>query len=316
MSSVSADPPNTRRSMSAITCLDIEAFATRLAASSSGTCRWPYRNVNAKSSKPSDAAIAAAVVESSPPLKSTTAGFRLLDITGLYYIPSGQRDGKLRCTMPELPEVETIRCDLETAVVGVQISDVSYSDTPDTRAFGQPAAELSTGCRGAGSSSSCTSAAQIMIIHLGMSGRLFVARTVPNNPHLRVAFRLKDGRWLLFVDARRFGRMAVVKPGRYEAFPALASMGPDPCRKISTSIPSSRVRGESERPSRRGYLRSPLWREWAILPQTKPCTAPNYIHSAGNLPPVRRNAFVKPSVMCSGRRSEGEVPPSVSTGTG
>src|SRR5262249_36810485 len=71
---VSAEPPNIRRSMSAITWRSTPASAaTRFAASSSTLWRWPYRNDSALAWYPSDLAIASTVVESRPPLRRTTA---------------------------------------------------------------------------------------------------------------------------------------------------------------------------------------------------------------------------------------------------
>ncbi len=48
------------------------------------------------------------------------------------------------------------------------------------------------------------------IVHLGMTGRLLVsAADVPVPPHTHAILRLADGRELRFVDARRFGRLAL-----------------------------------------------------------------------------------------------------------
>ena len=48
------------------------------------------------------------------------------------------------------------------------------------------------------------------IVHLGMTGRLLVsAADVPVPPHTHAILRLSSGRELRFVDARRFGRLAL-----------------------------------------------------------------------------------------------------------
>src|SRR5882762_10207708 len=74
MSSVRAEPPNCRRSISAMTCLRTPIWAAiRFANSNSTTCRCPYRKDMAYGSKPSDLAIARVVVESRPPLNRMTA---------------------------------------------------------------------------------------------------------------------------------------------------------------------------------------------------------------------------------------------------
>jgi formamidopyrimidine-DNA glycosylase len=48
------------------------------------------------------------------------------------------------------------------------------------------------------------------IVHLGMTGRLVVADPdVPRPPHTHGVLRLRSGRELRFIDARRFGRMGI-----------------------------------------------------------------------------------------------------------
>jgi len=48
------------------------------------------------------------------------------------------------------------------------------------------------------------------LVHLGMTGRLLVsAAEVPLPPHTHAVLRLASGRELRFVDARRFGRLAL-----------------------------------------------------------------------------------------------------------
>lgn len=64
-----------------------------------------------------------------------------------------------------------------------------------------------------------------LIVHLGMTGSLRFDHT---DTYARAQFLLDDGRTLIFRDVRRFGRLAVVPAGRYDAIPALANMGPEP----------------------------------------------------------------------------------------
>jgi formamidopyrimidine-DNA glycosylase len=65
-----------------------------------------------------------------------------------------------------------------------------------------------------------------LVMHLGMTGR-FTFDPTPG-PHMRARIELEDGRILLFHDARRFGRLAVVRAGDYRLIPTLASLGPEP----------------------------------------------------------------------------------------
>lgn len=67
-----------------------------------------------------------------------------------------------------------------------------------------------------------------LVIHLGMSGRLFVADSLPEVKHRRVVLRLSGGLFLVFVDRRRFGTLQLVEAADYSAFPTLARMGPEP----------------------------------------------------------------------------------------
>src|SRR5690606_9570053 len=69
------DPPKARRSTST-TRWDAapRASATRRAASSSTTWRWPYRKLSAWGWNPSAAAMASTVAESIPPERRTIAG--------------------------------------------------------------------------------------------------------------------------------------------------------------------------------------------------------------------------------------------------
>lgn len=74
-----------------------------------------------------------------------------------------------------------------------------------------------------------------LVVHLGMTGRLFVegdgdheGLQDPPARHHRARFVLADGRRLVFDDVRRFGRIAVVPTGDHSALPTLAALGPEP----------------------------------------------------------------------------------------
>lgn len=64
-----------------------------------------------------------------------------------------------------------------------------------------------------------------MILHLGMTGAF---RFDIEDLHVRARLHLDDGRTLLFRDARRFGRLAVVEQGDHSQLPTLATLGPEP----------------------------------------------------------------------------------------
>ncbi|MEZ4399085.1 MAG: bifunctional DNA-formamidopyrimidine glycosylase/DNA-(apurinic or apyrimidinic site) lyase [Kofleriaceae bacterium] len=141
--------------------------------------------------------------------------------------------------MPELPEVESVRRGLvRRRLRGATIARVRSSGLPLRLARPQPLAALRRAARG----SVITDVRRIgkyllidldrrhaILVHLGMSGNLFVARrSEPWAPHTHVVFELADGRDLRFVDPRRFGMVEVVDRERPRLHPALAALGPDP----------------------------------------------------------------------------------------
>ncbi len=178
--------------------------------------------------------------------------------------------------MPELPEVETIRRQLEPLLVGSTVLDAwafpSGKFSAAVEASGATIVSVdrrgkyllmgldragdragdSPGVRSAGT------AAEQLIVHLGMTGRLSVSQapgaephpatdaglrggprsswaesvaspgSVPSDAHLRARWSLHDGRALSFHDVRRFGRIAVVPAGDHGSLPTLAALGPEP----------------------------------------------------------------------------------------
>ena len=140
--------------------------------------------------------------------------------------------------MPELPEVETIRRQLAPALVGRLVVDAwafpsaKFDEAP--LAVGGRFGEL--GRRGkyllAPLERADGGGPDELVVHLGMTGRLAVGAGEPlagvDEPHLRAAWRLDDGRRLSFTDVRRFGRVAVVPAGDHHRLPTLAALGPEP----------------------------------------------------------------------------------------
>ncbi len=145
--------------------------------------------------------------------------------------------------MPELPEVETIRRQLEPKLIDTAIVDAgshwSAKFTPALDAVGTEVVgarrrgkyllfDLDPGVDGG--------PLRELVVHLGMTGRLAVHQ--PGNalaldnpaaePHLRAWWRLDDDRVLTFHDIRRFGRIHVVDAGDYCTIPTLHALGPEP----------------------------------------------------------------------------------------
>ncbi len=138
--------------------------------------------------------------------------------------------------MPELPEVETIRRDLEPQLVGRRIVGLELRwprtlDRPPTRAEAEALLvdQRITGLRRRGKYLLFDlQSGAILVIHLRMSGRLgVVAADSPEPVHLRACLLLDDGTALRFVDMRKFGRLYVLT-GASELAEVLANVGPEP----------------------------------------------------------------------------------------
>lgn len=133
--------------------------------------------------------------------------------------------------MPELPEVETIRRELEPALLGTRVRSVWTSGF--ALRLGRPVDRdaLVAACVGHRVRAVLRRAKYLVIefdephrivVHLGMSGRLLLvdART-PRPAHTHVVFALDGARELRYVDPRRFGLVAADAP-------ELAALGLDP----------------------------------------------------------------------------------------
>ncbi|MGB3411976.1 MAG: bifunctional DNA-formamidopyrimidine glycosylase/DNA-(apurinic or apyrimidinic site) lyase [Microthrixaceae bacterium] len=156
--------------------------------------------------------------------------------------------------MPELPEVETIRRQLEPRLVGATITDSwtfgtpKFSDAPlalgssinSVRRLGKYLLMGLTSATGGeagaepveeGSEASGPTEREL-IVHLGMTGRLAVIDSSAGGPtgfsHIRASWELTGDRTLVFDDVRRFGRIAVVEFGDYRSLPTLFALGPEP----------------------------------------------------------------------------------------
>ncbi|MGD9798481.1 MAG: bifunctional DNA-formamidopyrimidine glycosylase/DNA-(apurinic or apyrimidinic site) lyase [Acidimicrobiia bacterium] len=139
--------------------------------------------------------------------------------------------------MPELPEVETIRRDLEKEVVSRKIKTVEVHGLRSIRRHTnkkQFIARLedrkidAVGRRGKNLLLSVGD--DYLVVHLGMSGQLL--RAAPKDPtakHTHVVFTFTQGGQLRYVDPRTFGELYVVsKAGLAEEAPELAELGFDP----------------------------------------------------------------------------------------
>ena len=138
--------------------------------------------------------------------------------------------------MPELPEVETIRRELEPLLVGRRITDVEVL-RPDI--IGWPSLEgFARGMKGRHIVGTARRGKYLiirltereLIIHLRLSGHLEV-RPVSRPParYERCRFLLSGRRVLALVEPRALGRAWLVEPGHYPAvLKGMLKMGPEP----------------------------------------------------------------------------------------
>jgi len=135
--------------------------------------------------------------------------------------------------VPELPEVETIRRQLDPLLRGqVIVGSWAFGSAKFTDARFAVGAHLA-GVRRRGKYLLIdleADAPMELIVHLGMTGRLELAdgSSSPASSHLRARWDLDDGTALVFDDVRRFGRIAVVGRGQHTSLPTLDALGPEP----------------------------------------------------------------------------------------
>ena len=139
--------------------------------------------------------------------------------------------------MPELPEVEVVRRDLERLVVGRRIERVEALGARTTRRHADPR-ELVHGLTGRRVRTADRygkylllglDAGGVLVIHLRMSGQLRWAPdpAEPRPRHTHVVLGIDGGAELRFVDPRTFGEVFLTEAPAGRP-PELAHLGPDP----------------------------------------------------------------------------------------
>jgi formamidopyrimidine-DNA glycosylase len=139
--------------------------------------------------------------------------------------------------MPELPEVEVVRRDLDAVLRGRTLAGVEVGRNRAVRRATSPSAFVDSvrgrtvgGTRRVGKFLVVDlDGSDALVVHLGMSGQLRVAASdaEPRAPHTHVVWVLDDGTEVRYVDPRTFGQM-FVSPVRDGGRPeALAHLGPD-----------------------------------------------------------------------------------------
>jgi formamidopyrimidine-DNA glycosylase len=139
--------------------------------------------------------------------------------------------------MPELPEVETIRRELEREVVGRKIKTVETVGKRSIRR--QTPAQFKAGLEGAKITGTqrkgkylllALDNGSVLVIHLRMSGQLLRAAVKdPVAKHTHVTITFTQGGQLRFVDPRTFGEMFLATPDEITSeIEELSTLGVDP----------------------------------------------------------------------------------------
>lgn len=134
--------------------------------------------------------------------------------------------------MPELPEVETIRIQLEKALKGRRIQDIKILS--DKSFNGDPKRILDTRILGTRRFGKVLvidlDNDYSLLIHLKLTGQLLVNGEV--GPQTRVIIKLDRGQ-LIFNDLRKFGWMKIADSGQVIGDRFIKKLGPEPLRDLT-----------------------------------------------------------------------------------
>ncbi len=147
-------------------------------------------------------------------------------------------------TVPELPEVETIRRDLQGEVIGRKIKSAEVRNGRTVRRH-PSAKQFRSRIEGRSITAIDREGkyllirlddGQTLVVHLGMSGQLQRAKSAkePKAPHTHAVFTFTQAGQLRFVDPRTFGEIFVstAPDNGASALPELAHLGFDPLEDV------------------------------------------------------------------------------------
>src|SRR5918911_1817809 len=140
--------------------------------------------------------------------------------------------------MPELPEVEALRLELDPYFTRYRIDevDVRRPDLRDrfprrfrARLVGQTVTAFR---RRAKYLLATLTSNETLAMHLGMSGWFNVSAPADDtreiDKHDHVIFHMSSGAVIAFNDPRRFGMMTLLTPAQLATHPVLSTLGPEP----------------------------------------------------------------------------------------
>jgi formamidopyrimidine-DNA glycosylase len=147
--------------------------------------------------------------------------------------------------MPELPEVETVRCGLAPAMEGARFARVEARRADLRWPLPKDFVARLVGRTGTGLGRRAKylladlSSGDVLVMHLGMSGSFRVGGNgeQPGGyyheksklaAHDHVVFHMSNGAVVTFNDPRRFGSMKLVKRAEIDSEPLLRELGPEP----------------------------------------------------------------------------------------
>lgn len=134
--------------------------------------------------------------------------------------------------MPELPEVEAVRSNMESSLLGKKVVRVSTSNKrlrqplPRTRLRSLKGSRFLSARRRGKYLLLDLDSDRTLLVHLGMTGKLVFRPRGAKHDH--VVFELDNGPPLIFNDPRRFGLILVLKPDELETSPYLTRLGVEP----------------------------------------------------------------------------------------
>ncbi len=135
--------------------------------------------------------------------------------------------------MPELPEVETVCRGLQGRLVGRRIGRVEQRRAGLRLPFPEDFPARLEGrrieaIRRRAKYLLWELGDSVLIVHLGMSGRLYFTQDHTPGRHDHIIIETDDGTTVVFNDVRRFGLMVLAQPDQVENHALLAGLGPEP----------------------------------------------------------------------------------------
>lgn len=146
--------------------------------------------------------------------------------------------------MPEMPEVEIIRCNLEVHVKGKLIQDVKVLlprqikwPLPEAFAALLIGRTISAVRRKGKYLLFEMENGVLLVVHLRMTGRLcYKAKDNEPDPYMRIQFLFKDGDGLVYGDTRTLGTLYALREDELWRIAGLADMGPEPLSGAFTPL--------------------------------------------------------------------------------